>query len=208
MIEINSLYKRYGDKVLFEDLNLSIGESDLLHLKGENGSGKTTLLNIIAGLEKADKGEVKIDSKIASDPNIIISPSKRKIGFVFQDAALWSHLRVSKNFALVRMKSTSDEIYSMAINDPIVKPLLNEYPGNLSGGEQRIISLYRTLLSEPEIVFLDEAFTNLSNSHLDRMKALCNEYYEDRKPIVVFVSHRLEENPFTPLKVLDLNSVR
>lgn len=150
----------YGDRRAVNDVSLSVAAGEVLTLIGPSGCGKSTLLRVIAGLEPLESGEVLIGGRDMTG----VPAESRNIGFVFQDSALFGHLRVADNVAfglrhLSRRQRAQrvDEMLSLVQ----LTGLARRYPHQLSGGEQQRVALARALASQPEVVLLDEPFASL-----------------------------------------------
>jgi len=156
-----TIYKKIAGLIL--DVNFTI-TSEITVLFGASGSGKTTILNSIAGLIKPDKGKIALDDKVFFDEKGINLPiSKRKIGYLFQDYALFPHMTV-KNNILYGTKYSSiiqSQLIQQLITVMKIAPLLDQYPKQLSGGEKQRVALARALAVEPELLLLDEPFSAL-----------------------------------------------
>ena len=144
-----------GEMLLDIDLNLTKGE--FISISGASGSGKTTILRILAGLEEA-RGRIVVDDEVWLDKNFSLPPQKRKIGFVFQDYALFSNMSVEQNLLFVdNDKNLADKLLSMTE----LSELKDRYPNTLSGGQKQRVSICRALMKKPKILLLDEAFSAL-----------------------------------------------
>lgn len=156
MFEIRNLSKKFGDKVLFDKLNLQIEDGSILTIVGESGGGKTTLLRMLAGLEKIDSGEILLDGKVLN------VEEDEVMGIVFQDFQLFPHLSVLDNILLAPiqvLKETKKKAETFA------RQLLNRlglaekefmYPYQLSGGQKQRVALARALAMKPKILAYDE----------------------------------------------------
>ncbi|HYP27534.1 MAG TPA: ABC transporter ATP-binding protein [Blastocatellia bacterium] len=166
-VRLINVRKRFGDRVILKGVSLDVAQGEVVALLGASGSGKTTTIRIIAGLEKPDEGEVWIESnKVAADGQNLVQPSKRGIGFVFQDLALWPHLTITESLdfvlssADVPKRERADRI-SEVLRLVRIESLGQSYPGQLSGGEQQRAAIARALISRPRLLLLDEPMSNL-----------------------------------------------
>ena len=162
-IRVEQIQKRFGDFTALDDINLDVQEGQLVGLLGPSGSGKTTLLRIIAGLEKADQGKVLFHGKDVTNLDV----RKRKVGFVFQQYALFRHLTVADNVAFgLRMLPRKERPARSAIRQRVnelldlvqLGHLAGRYPAQLSGGQKQRVALARALALKPDVLLLDEPF--------------------------------------------------
>ena len=178
-----------ADTKSYLDVEFNINKGEFVTLFGQNGSGKTTLLRIIAGLEKA-QATIQLDNKIWQNDTIFLPPQKRKIGFVFQDYALFDNMSVLDNL-LYANKDYKLANYLLEITN--LDKFKNRFPNRLSGGQKQRVSLCRALMNKPEILLLDEPLSAL-DSHL-RLK-LQNEIlklHKEFKTTTIMVSHDMSE---------------
>lgn len=159
-LRVEALSRRIDGRPIVDDVSLHLAPGELLTLVGPSGCGKSTLLRLIAGLEPADAGTVLLDGRdVSATP-----PEERRIGFVFQESALFAHLRVADNIAFglrhldrVARRTRVDEMLDLVH----LPGLGRRYPHQLSGGEQHRIALARALAPGPSVVLLDEPFASL-----------------------------------------------
>jgi iron(III) transport system ATP-binding protein len=164
-IEIQNLFKRFKKVVAINHINLEVGQGEMLTLLGPSGCGKTTTLRCIAGLEKPDEGDIVIDGKPMLSQGFV-QPSKRGIGMVFQNYAVWPHMKVFNNIVyglkLKRMaKKEIDEKAQQVLEMVGLNGLEDRYPSQLSGGQQQRVALARALVGNPKVLLLDEPLSNL-----------------------------------------------
>jgi|SRR5579872_946714 len=169
-----------------------------LGLLGPSGSGKTMTLRAIAGLEIPDSGRIVLDGRVLFDSarRVNVLPRERKIGFLFQNYALFPHLTVSDNIAFglhrlpesERARRVSHQLSAAHLND-----LASRYPASLSGGEQQRVALARALAVEPEGLLLDEPFSALDTHLRSALERQLRETLETYGGSTLFVSHNLEE---------------
>ncbi|MXG90195.1 sulfate/molybdate ABC transporter ATP-binding protein [Nocardioides flavescens] len=193
-IDISGVTKKYGDFVALEDVNVSIPTGQLTALLGPSGGGKSTLLRIIAGLETADAGTIKIEGTDATK----LPPQKRNVGFVFQHYAVFKHMTVAKNvaFGLEIRKRKKDEIAARV--DELLKLVhLSQFshrmPSQLSGGQRQRMALARALAVEPTVLLLDEPFGALDAKVRKELRDWLRRLHDEVHVTTVFVTHDQEE---------------
>ena len=159
MLELKNISKKFKDRQILSDFNLTVEENKILAIVGPSGGGKTTLLRMLAGLEKIDSGEIIYNGESLPIDEL----EKRKLlGFVFQDFQLFPHLTVLENLVLSPIKTMN-----MAKNDAENKAIklleklglekqINNYPISLSGGQKQRVALARAMMIEPKIIGYDE----------------------------------------------------
>lgn len=156
------LSKRFRETVVVERLDLVAPAGQIVALLGPSGCGKTTTLRLIAGLEMADQGTIEINGKVVAKPGLHLPPERRSTGMVFQDYALFPHLSVGQNvgFGLSRTRRLTgriDDVLDLVGLGGFGKRM----PQELSGGQQQRVALARALAPEPDLLLLDEPFSNL-----------------------------------------------
>ena len=162
-VELKNINKTFGDYKASDNVNFGIEKGKLIGLLGPSGSGKTTILRMIAGLENPDSGEIVIDGKVVND----IPASKRGIGFVFQNYALFPHMKIFDNVAYgLRIRKESNDVIAKKVKEALAMVGLEKaehrYPNQLSGGEQQMLAMGRALMSKPRIILMDEPSMGLS----------------------------------------------
>lgn len=194
-IEVSNLSKKFSRKnetiEVIENLDLKIEGGDFLCFFGPNGCGKTTLFNILAGIESPDKGEVFVFGK---------KTSEQDFGFTFQNYSdfLLPWFKARKNIMLpLKLKKLSNEEIETRL-EKLTKLLnlnfsLESYTYQLSGGQKQIISILRALLSNGEIILLDEPFSSLDYLVKDKMIALLFKYWQEYKKTIIVITHNLED---------------
>ena len=195
-IVLKNITKRFGKSVAVDNLNLTIADGDFITLLGPSGCGKTTTLRMIAGLETPTEGEIWIDGKcvFSAEQGINVPPSKRDVGFLFQNYALWPHMTVYQNisFGLENMKWPKDRIRKKV--DELLKMLKIEefekrYPSELSGGQQQRVAIARTLATEPKVLFMDEPLSNLDAKLRMDMRTELKRLHLETRSTFVYVTH-------------------
>jgi iron(III) transport system ATP-binding protein len=164
-IEIQNLFKRYKKVVAVNRIQLEVNEGEMLTLLGPSGCGKTTTLRCIAGLERPEEGDIVIDGKPMLSEGFV-HPSKRGIGMVFQNYAVWPHMKVYKNIVYglkiqkipkQSLKEKAQQVLELVGLDGLEE----RYPAQLSGGQQQRVALARALVGNPKVLLLDEPLSNL-----------------------------------------------
>jgi iron(III) transport system ATP-binding protein len=192
MIELNGVRKSYGNVVAVNRVSLDIPDHARIAITGPSGSGKTTLLRLIAGLEIPNEGTITMDGKLANDPDPVIPPSGRGIGFVFQTAALWPHMTVRQNilFGLQGMPVETAENRITALLERMgIAHLKERYPDQISGGEARRVALARALAIRPSLLLFDEPLTSLDDEIREDLLNLITATVRESGASMVFVTH-------------------
>ncbi len=171
------------------DIDLEIKSGEFISISGASGSGKTTILRILAGLEDAS-GKIVVDDEVWLDKNFSLPPQKRKIGFVFQDYALFSNMSVEENLLFVNKdKKLADKLLSMTE----LSELKKRYPNTLSGGQKQRVSICRALMKKPKILLLDEAFSALDTVMRAKLQDDVLNLHKEFKTTTLMVSHDKSE---------------
>ncbi|MDF1537071.1 MAG: ABC transporter ATP-binding protein [bacterium] len=173
-IEIRNLLKRYKKVVAVNHIDLEVKQGEMLTLLGPSGCGKTTTLRCIAGLETPEEGDIVIDGKPMLSEGFV-HPSQRGIGMVFQNYAVWPHMKVFNNVAygLKIQKLSRNNIQERtleALELVGLKGLGDRYPSQLSGGQQQRVALARALVRNPKVLLLDEPLSNLDAKLREKMR--------------------------------------
>jgi ABC-type Fe3+/spermidine/putrescine transport system ATPase subunit len=198
-LKLRAVTRRYDGRAVVDRLSLEVGEGEVVILRGASGCGKTTTLRMIAGLETPDEGEVWIGGvRVAADGRSIVPPSRRVVGFVFQDLALWPHLTVAGNldFVISSAKVPRRE-RAERINETLrmvrIDRFAQSYPHQLSGGEQQRVALARALIARPRLLLLDEPMAHLD---ADLKAELLKEVSALQRALgvtTIYVTHDIEE---------------
>ena len=198
---INHFYDKFKS---LSEISFDINQGEIVSLLGPSGSGKTTMLRIIAGLEKPKNGELYLKTLLVSGDNCFKPPENRKIGFVFQDYALFPHLTVKENvlFALsINEKSKADKVLKMLD----INQLSNSYPHEISGGQQQRVALARALAPEPDLILLDEPFTRLDIRLKEKLRDEILHLLKKTGSTALIVTHEAEEAMFMSDKIVVIN---
>ncbi|MCR4317795.1 MAG: ABC transporter ATP-binding protein [Planctomycetes bacterium] len=197
-LQIEGIDKSYGAFHAVRSLSLEIEKGDFFVILGPSGCGKTSLLRLIAGLETPDAGTIKVAGELFSSAQKSIPPESRNIGMVFQGLALWPHMSVMQHLDFVlKHKGHSRAVRRQRIDHilGVVSLALKKdnYPGQLSGGEQQRVALARALVSGPRLLLLDEPLSNLDESIRAELSHMLVEVHQETETTTVMVTHHQEE---------------
>ena len=192
-LSIENLIKFYSkDDPLIKDLNFSVNKGEFVSFIGESGSGKTTFLKCLAGLEKINSGKITLNNRVLDDKTTFVKPNHRKIGFIFQDYPLFPHLSVLEN-----LKINLDGQYEKNIKYYVeltgLDNLLNRYPHELSGGEQQRVCITRALIREPDLLLMDEPFSNLDVSIKSKIQSEVYKILKSTDTTTILVTHDIKD---------------
>lgn len=188
----NLSYKRKNEKNLLHDINIEIDNGHLLVIQGESGCGKTTLLNIISGLLKPTDGLIKLNSNVLNSSEKFIAPEKRKIGYVFQDYALFPHLTAHKNATYAYKNNYMELTDEYVLNALNLKSHTDKYPHELSGGQQQRVAIARAILMHPQALIFDEPFSGLDKENIVETQNLIQDAIRVLNIPGIIVTHSLE----------------
>jgi iron(III) transport system ATP-binding protein len=192
-IEIRDLFKRYKKVVAVNHISLDVKQGEMLTLLGPSGCGKTTTLRCIAGLERPEGGDIVIDGKPMLSQGFV-QPSKRGIGMVFQNYAVWPHMKVLHNvvYGLKLLKIPKQQIKDMGHQVLELVGLMgleDRYPSQLSGGQQQRVALARALVRNPKVLLLDEPLSNLDAKLREKMRFEIKSLVRRMGITAVYVTH-------------------
>jgi multiple sugar transport system ATP-binding protein len=195
-ITIKNLSKHFGKVVALDNVSLVIEPGTFVTLLGPSGCGKTTLLRCVAGLEDPDGGEIFIGDKLVfSYPQgVSLPPGQRDLGLVFQNYALWPHMKVDKNitFALEIQKMPKDEMEKRvkeSLKEVQMEGYEDRYPREMSGGQQQRIALARMLAYRPKVFLMDEPLSNLDARLRMDMRSELKRLHHVAGATTVYVTH-------------------
>lgn len=177
------------------DISMSFKEGKLITIYGKSGAGKTTLLMLLAGLMKPEKGYVRVGDKVWTDTinNILLPPQKRKIGFVFQDYALFPNMTVRENLCFGLEKGQSSDIIDKLIEIIDLGQLQKRKPSTLSGGQKQRVALARALVSKPDLLLLDEPLSALDHEMRIKLQSYILEVHREFGLTTLLISHDVSE---------------
>jgi iron(III) transport system ATP-binding protein len=193
-LECRGVVKRFGGVTALAGADLQVGGGDTLALLGASGCGKTTLLRVIAGFEIPDGGVVTLGGRVLNAPGVFVRPNKRRVGLVFQDFALFPHLNVASNIAFgMKTRGARRKRIEELLELVGLARLGVRMPHELSGGQQQRVALARSLAAEPDVILLDEPFSNLDPGMRQRVRAEVRAIIESLGTTAIFVTHDQEE---------------
>ena len=202
MIELASIGKSFGGRAILADLTLNVKKNELLALIGPSGCGKTTTLNIISGLLKPDQGTVTIDGEVVccerDGKTVNVHPSKRGIGYVFQDYMLFPHMTVRENVAFglkaIHLPRGEVETRTTSLLDFVgLRSYSSYYPHQLSGGQKQRVALARSVATNPKILLLDEPLSALDEQLREKLRVEFRNMLRSFQMTTVYVTHDLDE---------------
>ncbi len=196
-VRCKNLSKSFNHTPAVNSIDLEVEEGRFLALLGPSGCGKTTLLRLIAGFEIPDSGIVEVGGKPMAAPRIFVPPEKRRAGIVFQDYALFPHLTVGDNIAYGLSKGADrKERVAEMLSLVGMKDYRSRMPHELSGGEQQRVAIARALAPNPDVLLLDEPFSNLDADLRVRIRNEVKGILACAGATVIFVTHDQEEAMF------------
>ncbi|MEQ1671187.1 MAG: TOBE-like domain-containing protein [Hyphomicrobium sp.] len=212
-IEVRGVNKSFGAFKALDNISLDFPDGELVALLGPSGCGKTTLLRVIAGLERADSGQVLLDGEDATDRDV----RQRQVGFVFQHYALFKHMTVFENIAFglrVRPRRTRPSEKDIRAKVSRLLDLVqlgwvaDRFPTQLSGGQRQRIALARALAVEPRVLLLDEPFGALDAKVRKELRRWLRQLHDELHISSIFVTHDQEEALEVSDKVILINKGR
>src|SRR4249920_2809465 len=212
-IEVRGVTKTFGSFVAVSDVSLTVPTGELVALLGPSGSGKTSLLRIIAGLERADRGQVLFEGEDATVRDV----RHRGVGFVFQHYALFRHMTVFENVAFgLRVRPRARRPREAEIRRKVTDLLklvqldwlADRHPSQLSGGQRQRVALARALAVEPKVLLLDEPFGSLDAQVRQELRRWLRRLHDEMHVTSVFVTHDQEEAMEVADRVVVMNQGR
>ena len=206
-LEVKNLVKYYNKELpIIRKLEFSVKKGEIISFLGESGSGKTTFLKCIAGLEKIHSGSILLNNVVLNDKGIFVKPQDRKIGFVFQDYPLFPHLNLEENIVFNLDKKYHKNLdYILTLTG--LKYFVSRYPHELSGGEQQRTCVARALIREPELLLLDEPFSNLDSAIKQSMREEIYKIIKETNTTTILVTHDINDSLNIADKILIFNSL-
>ncbi|MCD7836304.1 MAG: ABC transporter ATP-binding protein [Lachnospiraceae bacterium] len=194
ILKLKNVRKQYGKKEILKGIDLEVKEGEIISVLGPSGCGKSTLLNIIAGIQNLDDGEVWIYDKEVSSRQKTLRIEERNINMVFQDFALWPHMKARDNILYgLKVKKTGKAQMEERLEEVVsllhLEGLLEQYPSELSGGQQQRVAIARALITKPAIILLDEPLCNLDVQLRIEMRTEMAQLFHSLKTTVFHVTH-------------------
>lgn len=195
-LSLRGVGKSYAGRAVVDDVSFDVAAGEILCLLGTSGSGKSTTLRMIAGIERADRGEIAIAGVTADSSKTFIPPEKRLVGLVFQDLALFPHLTARGNaaFGLFREPRSGAQGRADALLALVgLTAHADAYPHQLSGGEQQRLAVARALAPRPKAMLLDEPFSDLDDRLRDGVRSDVLAILREQETATLLVTHDPDE---------------
>lgn len=196
VLALDRVSKRFGEAAAVDSVSLSIRRGEVFTLLGPSGCGKTTTLRLVAGLERPDAGEISLRDRVVASATgrVFVAPNQRNLGMVFQSYAVWPHMTVFDNVAyplrLRRRPRAEVREHVMRVLDLVGLTGMESRPGTLlSGGQMQRLALCRALVYEPDLLLLDEPFSNLDAKLREQMRGEVKLLQRRLGITVLFVTH-------------------
>lgn len=188
-LEIKNIVKTFGGRHVVDDIDLTVMPGQVTCLLGPSGCGKSTTLRIIAGVEMQDSGTIHVDGELVCDTVYRLPPEGRSIGLMFQDFALFPHLTVGQNVAFGLKGRESAARVKTLLDKVGMARFIDDYPHQLSGGEQQRVALARALAPKPRIMLMDEPFSGLDDRLRDDIRDETLAILKSEGTAVLLVTH-------------------
>jgi len=198
MIELKNIHKSYGELHVLKDVSLTISKKEILCIEGPSGAGKTTLLKIIGKLENMDSGQIVFNGEELNNlkGSKLCDFRNQKIGFVFQFHHLMPEFTVFENICMpsfINGDIKESKNYALKLMEALsIQNKKDDFPSNLSGGEQQRVAIARSLINKPQLVLADEPSGNLDIEQSNSMHKLFNTIRNDFNQTFVIVTHNKE----------------
>lgn len=211
VLEVRSLSKIFGPEAGVHDVNLHLEKSEVISLLGPSGCGKTTTLRCIAGFYKPDAGSITIGGRLVAAANVFVPPEDRQIAMVFQNYVLWPHMTAFQNIAYgLKLRRVPRREIVARVDEMLallgLTGLENRYPHQLSGGQQQRVSVARSLVVRPQVLLLDEPFSNLDAKLRIQMRQEMRDLLQRLGISAVYVTHDQEEAMVISDRILLMDS--
>ena len=195
-LEIEKVSLSYGAADILHELSLRAAPGEITCLVGPSGGGKSSLLRLIAGLEKLDGGEIRLDGNLLAGARTHQPPETRPVGMIFQDNALFPHMTIAENIAFGMRKSAGPgnrTVIGDLLGEVGLEGFENRYPHTLSGGQQQRVALVRALASDPSVILMDEPYANIDPQLRQSLREQARLALTRSGAITIMVTHDPEE---------------
>ena len=186
-----------GQRQVVQDLSLALPAGHIGCLLGQSGCGKTTILRAIAGFEPVRAGQIVLDGTVISSESVQVAPEHRRVGMMFQDYALFPHLTAAENVAFGLRKLMNKRERAARVKEMLdlvgLSATADSYPHEISGGQQQRIALARALAPSPDLLLLDEPFSNLDVDTRERLAFEVREILKSTGHTAILVTHNQAE---------------
>jgi len=200
-LQVNNLSKKYDEKLVLENITFQQKEGEIISLIGTSGIGKSTLLKCLSGLTNINSGSVVLNGdKIHKQ-----EASFRKIAYVFQESPLFPHINVIDNI-LFNLSGYDQEKLDHLLEKTEVKALVKRFPYELSGGENQRVAIVRSLIRNPDLLLLDEPFSNLDTVNKRYVKEIVFEIIKESNLTTIIVNHDIEESLEISDRIMIINN--
>jgi iron(III) transport system ATP-binding protein len=194
-LETRMLVRSFGGRRVVDEVSLTVAAGQVTCLLGPSGCGKSTTLRVIAGVERADAGEVRLDGVTVAARGVHVPPEARSVGLMFQDFALFPHLTVADNVGFGLRVDRAEK--ARRVGELLEKVDLTgfgpKHPHELSGGEQQRVALARALAPQPRVMLMDEPFSGLDNRLRDGIRDRTLDLLKEAGAAVLLVTHEPDE---------------
>ena len=206
-IEFRHVSKAYGDKVIMEDFNLSVGRGEFLTMIGSSGCGKTTVLKMVNGLIPPTSGDILLDGENIKGKNMIML--RRNIGYAIQGSVLFPHMTVEQNISYVpnllnkkNKQKTKAAVQKWMQIVGLEAEMMHRYPAELSGGQQQRVGIARALAASPDLLLMDEPFGAVDEITRGQLQTELRQIHQKTGITILFVTHDINEALKLGTKVL------
>jgi ABC-type Fe3+/spermidine/putrescine transport system ATPase subunit len=211
VLEVRGLAKAFGGEGGVRDVDLHLARSEVISLLGPSGCGKTTTLRCIAGFYKPDAGSITIGGRLVASRDVFVPPEDRQIAMVFQNYVLWPHMTAFQNIAYgLKLRHVARDEIRTRVDEMLallgLTGLGARYPHELSGGQQQRVSVARSLVVRPQVLLLDEPFSNLDAKLRIEMRQEMRDLLQRLGISAVYVTHDQEEAMVISDRILLMDS--